>query len=176
LDKVVLEEITARNVIDARWFLPFLVHRLQSDKERTAVLAITLYDVLEASTSKSQLELTWGIKTETILPIQEHTITEWAAYGIACVLIPLYTAFKVKQVTQLGEGFDYWIGNDEQEFGLEISGTLAEDIVQRHRNKIWQFKKNPLQISGYVNVTGFQEKHSILSFHQIDQYEVNANE
>lgn len=176
MDQVVFEEITTRNVIDAGWFLPFVVHRLQSGEEKTAILTITLYDVLEVPITKDRLELTWRMETRATLPIQEHIITEWAAYGIACVLVPLYTDFQVKQVTQLGEGFDYWIGDDEQEFGLEVSGTLIDDIEQRHRSKVRQFGQNPLQVPGYVSVTGFQEKYSILSFHQIDQREAVANE
>jgi hypothetical protein len=61
LDQVAFEGITARNVIDARWFLPYLVHRLQSGGERAAILTITLYNILEMPTAKHQLELTWQI-------------------------------------------------------------------------------------------------------------------
>ena len=176
MERVVLEEIISKNDIDTQWFLPFLVHRLQAGERKVAILTITLHNVLESPTVKHQIELIWEIIAETDLPLQEHIVTEWAAYGIACTLIPLYTDFQVKQVAQLGEGFDYWIGDDEQEFGLEVSGTLTKNIQQRHRTKVQQFEQNPLQISGYVNVTGFRDRHSILSFHQMEQREAIANE
>lgn len=114
------------------------------------------------------LHLTWNAKSEqgSVPPIQEHVITEWAACGLARVVVPLYTNWQVLQVTQVGDKFDYWVGNDEYEFGLEISGTVNDKLEQRHLLKIRQLLQNRHHVAGYVSVTSFGIGRSIFSFHE----------
>lgn len=171
-DTFALEEIITANAIDARWFLPFMIHRLQPVAfDRSVVFNVTLLNVLHEPFVQRQLQLTWTKASEKlhIPPVQAHVITEWAACGIACVVIPFYTGLQVLQVTQVGDRFDYWVGNEAQEFGLEISGLLVGDLEQRHRAKIRQLIENPHRVAGYVSVTSFQARRSILSFNQIEQ-------
>jgi hypothetical protein len=173
IDTFTLEDIVMLNAIDTRLFLPFVIYRLHPlVVEGEANLDLTLLNVLEIPVVTRQLQLVWQPESEELLvpPVQEHVITEWAACGIACIVVPLYTDFQVLQVTQSGDGFDYWVGNETQELGLEVSGTLDEDVRQRHRAKVQQFRRNPLKVAGYVSVTGFRAGNSIFSFHRsVDQ-------
>jgi hypothetical protein len=98
--------------------------------------------------------------------LQGHIVTEWAAVGIACVLVPLYASLQVLQVTQAGDGFDYWVGDAEREYALEVSGTVADSLASRHAAKVRQWQKNPYGVDGYVAVTRFASLESILSFHR----------
>lgn len=70
-------------------------------------------------------------------------------------------------VTQAGDSFDYWVGDDEREYGLEVSGTMNENVDGRHRAKMKQFQNNPYGVDGFVSVTGFQALRSILSFQHL---------
>lgn len=92
-------------------------------------------------------------------------ITEWAACGMACVIVPLYTQLQILQVTQAGDGFDFWVGDGSREFGLEVSGTYTGDLALRHRNKVQQLRSSPHKVAGFVSVTRFRPLSSILSFH-----------
>jgi hypothetical protein len=163
-----LEEIVTRNAIDARWFLPFTIHRLvPQSANRSAVLALSLLDILDKPQGV-RLQLTWLPESATlnIPPVQEHIITEWAACGVACAVIPLYTGLQVLQVAQSGDGFDYWIGDEDQEYGLEVSGTMGTGIEQRHRAKVKQLRQSPHKVAGYISITSFRAMNSVLSFHQ----------
>lgn len=170
MDTFNLEDIVRRNSIDARWFLPFVIYRLKHlTDEQPAHITVSLRHLPNSSPENRQLQIIWQKETETlhIPPVQDRVITEWGACGVACIVIPLYTNLQILQVTQVGDGFDYWVGNENQEFGLEVSGALDEDLETRHRSKVQQFTQNPLGINGYVNVTGFRVGRSILSFHEI---------
>ena len=121
--------------------------------------------VLEEIIASNVIDTTWFLPF-VIHRLQRHIITEWAACGLACVVVPLYTNWKVLQVTQVGDSFDYWVGNEQYEFGLEISGTIGEEIEQRHRLKVKQLRQNRHNVAGYVSVTSFGLSRSIFSFHQ----------
>ena len=60
--------------------------------------------------------------------LRKEVVTEFAAYGIACVLIPLYAHLRVLRVALVGDRFDYWVGNGEEELGLEVSGTMTANL------------------------------------------------
>jgi hypothetical protein len=170
-----LEEIVTRNAIDARWFLPFTIHRLAPQSvNQSAVIKLSLSSIQEER-KVSSLQLTWQPESAalTVPPVQEHIVTEWAACGVACAVIPLYTGLQVLQVAQSGDGFDYWIGNEDQEYGLEVSGTMGVDIEQRHRAKVRQLLQSPHKVAGYISITSFRAMNSVLSFH--DQH-VETNE
>jgi hypothetical protein len=63
-----------------------------------------------------------------LLPVQSKVVTEFAACGIACVLVPLYARWRLLFTAPEGDKFDYWVGNDERQWGLEVSGTISEDL------------------------------------------------
>ena len=95
-------------------------------------------------------------------------MTEWGALGVACALLPALLELRVLSVAIEGERFDYRVGNERGEWGLEISGTLSEsvdDLRERHRLKIRQLRENPAGLSGYTVVVGFTRHEVLISFH-----------
>lgn len=122
MDEYLLDNIVSDNDIRADIFLPFTIMRLQQTMaiEKKTILSVQLLNVGKIAESHRELYLSWSTsdKIKASLPIQEHVITEWAAVGIACVLVPMYTNLRILQVTQAGDGFDYWIGDDEHEYAL----------------------------------------------------------
>lgn len=157
----------AQSAIDASPFLPFTIFRLQPYAVQQQVkLTVSLYEPNKETPRKHNLSLSWNSSSDTLTtpPIQQHTITEWAACGIALAIVPLYTNYQVLEVAQMGERFDYWLGRSSREVGLEISGTIEGDIALRTKVKKNQLKRNPYQSEGYVCVVGFEAQQVWLSF------------
>jgi hypothetical protein len=170
MDEYVLEHITADNDIRADLFLPFAIIRLRQaiTTDQEAILSVQLRDMGEVGESHKELLLSWSASSmgEEKIPLQERVVTEWAAVGIACVLVPLYAELCVLQVTQAGDGFDYWVGDDEWEYALEVSGTVEGGLAGRHAAKVRQLQRNPHGVDGYVAVTRFASLESIFSFNR----------
>ncbi len=173
MDKYILEHIIADNPIQAELFLPFTINRLQQSMStnQEVVLLVRLRDVGQIGESHQKLRLSWSANSmiEAKIPLQERVVTEWAAVGIACVLVPLYAGLRVLQVTQAGDGFDYWVGDDEREYALEVSGTLEENLESRHAAKVRQLQKNPYRVNGYVAVIRFASLETIFSFNSYQE-------
>lgn len=68
-----------------------------------------------------------------------------------------------------GDRFDFWVSDGNQEFGLEVSGTMADEIEARHRVKVRQLRENPYEVDGYVVVAGFFDHKIICSFHRFKE-------
>ena len=170
MDEYVLEHIAADNTVRVDLFLPFTIIRLRQavTTDQEAILSVQLRDVGEAGESHRQLHLSWSASSafDERIPLQERVVTEWAAVGIACVLVPLYTDLRILQVTQAGDGFDYWVGDDEWEYALEVSGTIEGSLAGRHAAKVRQLQRNPYGVDGYVAVTRFASLEAIFSFNQ----------
>lgn len=98
-------------------------------------------------------------------PVQDAVITEWAACGIACAILPFYTQFQLVKITESGDRFDYWVGDGSQLYGLEVSGILHGQTTSRQRIKKRQLLANPFGIGGYVCIVHFGEQSVHLSFH-----------
>lgn len=149
-------------------FIPFIIVRLSGTEAITeATLSVRLRDVEEEGEREQTLRLRWlptSVPTERA-PLQEREVTEFAACGVACVLVPLYAHLRIRQAAQVGDRFDYWVGDGEEEFGLEVSGTVAEDLERRHAEKVHQLLENPHEVNGYVAVTRFGTGEAIFSFH-----------
>lgn len=144
-----LEDAMAQNEIDSYWFLPFTIHRLKPlASNRVVAVELMLQNIAHENLVVRQLYFTWSLSSEarSVPPVQEHIITEWAACGLACAIVPLVTQFRILHVTQVGDSFDYWIGNEQREFGLEISGTLTSELDARHRSKIRQLLSNKKEL------------------------------
>jgi hypothetical protein len=69
-------------------------------------------------------------------------------------------------LAQVGDLFDYWIGNERQRWALEVSGTISDNLEIRHRIKVNQLLNNPYSTSGFVSVTRFETRESIFSFNR----------
>jgi hypothetical protein len=170
MDEYTLERIAADNAIRADLFLPFAIIRLRqaATTGQKAILSVHLRDIGRQGKSHRELLLSWSIgrMVEESVPLQEHIVTEWAAVGIACVLTPLYAGLRVLQVTQAGDGFDYWVGDNANEYALEVSGTMEDNLARRHAAKVRQLQRNPYGVDGYVTVTRFASLESIFSFNR----------
>lgn len=127
MDGYVLENIVRDNRLSVAMFLPFTIARLRGEDETAleAMLTVCLQNISEAGEATRMLHLTWSPESVPLrqLPLQERSITEYAACGVACVLVPLYANQRILQVAEEEDGFDYWIGDGKQEWGLEVSGT-----------------------------------------------------
>jgi hypothetical protein len=98
--------------------------------------------------------------------VQERVLTEWAALGLTCVLLPELLGVRIVSVAVEGERFDYRVSDGVTEWGLEISGTMTEDegeLRERLRLKIRQLHDNPYGILGYVVVLAFVRREALIS-------------
>ena len=165
-----LEDVIGRQHIGAAIFTPFVVARLQgAERSAEATLTVDLRDIPQTVAARRALRLRWRSESVPAQPpgVQEKVATEWAACGIACAVAPFYTGLQVLSVADEGDRFDYWIGNAEQEFGLEVSGTLSElqgDLEARHRRKVQQPRENPYGVGGCV--VGLVTRQVIFSFNR----------
>ena len=105
----------------------------------------------------------FAVLWETVTEVQRRTYndleeaTEHGAYGVALILLREITGKKAIDRSKKGSGFDYWIGetdDDELIFSnkarLEVSGILSgtdSKIDTRLRTKLDQVK--PSDISGF---------------------------
>ena len=96
-------------------------------------------------------------------------MTEWAACGVACAIMSLYAKLRLRSVAADGDRFDYWVGDGQHEYALEVSGTITDDIEARHRIKVRQLLENPFGVDGFVVVVGFATRSAILSFHRFEE-------
>jgi hypothetical protein len=173
VDEYALESIADDNEIRAGIFLPFTIVRLQGDASTAleVMLSVHLKNIGEISEQRRSLWLRWSEESipERPLPVQEDVITEWAACGVACALVPLYAKMRIIQVAQQGDRFDYWVGNGEEEYALEVSGTVSGDLAERHAAKLRQLQSNPYEVDGFVVVVRFVSRESIFSFNRFEQ-------
>src|SRR5437879_2465611 len=89
-----LQDGLASHAVDASVFLPFVVARLSAEPEaNSAELWVRVKEESSANEKSVRVRLTWEASRISPLPaaIQEHVITEWAALGVACVLLPALT-------------------------------------------------------------------------------------
>lgn len=101
--------------------------------------------------------------------LPDRMITEWAACGVACVLVPVYAHLRILGVAAYGDRFDYWLSDGQNDYGLEISGTVAGELEPRHRVKVNQLLANPYGIDGYVAVVAFASRTAVFSFHRFEE-------
>jgi hypothetical protein len=168
----VLAEALRPHSIDATVFEPFVVAGLGGTPgvgTETTEFTVTLQNIGTAGTRTHQLQLRW--QRENTLqgssPVQERVVTEWAACGIACAVLWHYTGQRVLYSAGEGQGFDYWVGDEKQEQGMEISGTALEEaseMQRRHREKRDQLFSS-LSVGGYVVIVGLARREIIFSYH-----------
>jgi hypothetical protein len=92
--------------------------------------------------------------------------TEWGACGVAILVVKELTGKVVIERSKKGPGFDYWLGEDDDDllfYGkarLEISGLLSGsqgEISTRVKQKKNQIKASDHLAPGYVVVVEFGE-------------------
>jgi hypothetical protein len=112
------------------------------------------------------VRLLWSPESASAPPpaVQDNTVTEWAALGVACALLAHFTEITVRRPATPGNSFDYWVSDGQWQYGLEVSGTMAEDVEARHREKVRQLRANPYGIDGYVVAVSFAARAVIFSF------------
>lgn len=171
-DEYQLEDIARDHQLGTSVFVPFAIARLRGDTDaREATLTVSLRDVGDVGETQRTLRLSWSADSALTQPIGvgERTVTEWAACGVACVVVSLYAGLHLSKVAEDGERFDYWVNNGEHEYGLEVSGTTTDDIETRHRAKVHQLRENPYGVDGYVVVVGFATRNIIFSFNRFEE-------
>jgi hypothetical protein len=92
--------------------------------------------------------------------------TEWGAYGVAILVVKELTGKVVIERSKKGPGFDYWLGEDDDDllfYGkarLEVSGLLSGspgEILTRVKQKKNQIKASDHLAPGYVAIVEFGE-------------------
>lgn len=115
-------------------------------------------------------EVYWQDVTDQMLRSwrdHEHT-TEHAACGVALLLIRDLTEYTVISKSQKSNGFDYWIGTQEEDEGqppsfenkvrLEVSGIRSgnrRDILARVNQKLRRLDNFPNPLPAYIIVVEF---------------------
>lgn len=112
-------------------------------------------------------DLTWNPVTDQILRswLDLQEATEWGASGIAALLIEDIFSYQILQRSWKGTGFDYWIGNSNEnepmfqnKVRLEVTGILhgtERDISTRLKEKQDRFTKYPNDLPSMVVVVEF---------------------
>jgi len=164
----VLDAPILHPTVDAHLFVPFVHYRLQELTDTNAViLSVTLAGIPSQRDQLRKLRITWDETTSKLRypPVQASVVTEWAACGIACAILPVYTDFRLSCVTMRGERFDYWLDDGINLCGLEISGLLHGNISTRKQIKQKQLQANPHKVTGYVCIVHFSKAAVHFSFH-----------
>jgi hypothetical protein len=89
--------------------------------------------------------------------------TEYGAYGVALVMVKHLTGKVVVERSRKGTGFDYWLGERDDEMfqqttRLEVSGILVGDhskIDSRVATKVLQTARSDGQLPAYVVIVEF---------------------
>ena len=119
---------------------------------------------------KAQFDLNWDIEVTHQMRHSwndAEVTTEWGAYAIAFLLIEHLTDFTVIRKSRKGTGFDYWLGNKDDQFPfkdkarLEVSGirkaqkdSMIKVRANEKRIRV-QLTKHPLP--AYVIVVEFSK-------------------
>ena len=86
---------------------------------------------------------------------QENTITEHATLGLACILVEHRAGMEITEVTNGGDGPDYWLGKNK-DLVLEVSGRQTCHLPTLLKEKTEQLRKNPYEKGGYVCVAEYE--------------------
>lgn len=170
-DEYRLEDVEEDHPIGAALFVPFAVWRLSRGLEEAASMTVDLRGIMDQGDCRRNRRLRWGTESiPTKLPaVQERVVTEWGACGVACMVMSVFTRMRVHAVAADGDRFDYWVGDGAHEYALEVSGTMADDVEARHREKVRQLRANPYGVDGFVVVVSFATRKVVLSFNRFKE-------
>jgi hypothetical protein len=111
--------------------------------------------------------LTWDPVTEQMSRSWSDLqgATEWGASGLAAVIVQDLFGYQILQRSWKGTGFDYWIGNSndnepmfQNKARLEVTGILhgsERDISTRLKEKQYRFAEYPHELPAIVVVVEF---------------------
>lgn len=101
-----------------------------------------------------------------------NVATEWAACGLACLLVVDATDYTVIRTSYTGTGFDYWLGDKgdtypfQDKARLEVSGIrraeFESDIQARVNAKLRQTDSSDGQYPAYVVVIEFSRPLAVM--------------
>jgi hypothetical protein len=168
MDEFPLEQIGQLHAVATDLFVPFVVYRCGTAADpRGVTLEVELRGVPDRPDGRRQFRLSWQEASAPLLPaaVPDWTVTEWAALGVASAVIWQYAGARLSAVTMRGDRFDYWVRRGDERYGLEVSGTTADELADRHREKVAQLRENPFAAAGFVVVAGFASRRVIFSFH-----------
>jgi hypothetical protein len=169
VDEFPIEKIGQVHGIAAGLFVPFVIHRLsRTADDRACDLDVELINIGGLAQAERRLRITWQSESVLARPpgVQDNAVTEWAALGIAAAVVWQYARLRILEVAKPGVGFDYWANDGGSDVGLEVSGTITDDLLIRQREKVRQLLRNPEAPGGYVVVVGFARNRVMLSFHR----------
>lgn len=131
------------------------------------------YRAADEAVRQGQLDLHWsGLKEDferCLNTYQEGRITEYAALGLACILVERRSNLEITEVTRRGDKVDYWLGS--RELLLEVSGAQECDIERLCSEKAeGQLLPNPFRKSGYVCVADFSTRRARLWFYAVPNH------
>jgi hypothetical protein len=141
LDEFPLELIGQLHGIAAGLFVPFVIQRLsRTPDDRTCDLEVELVGIGGVARAERRLRIAWQRESvlERPLGVQDHVVTEWAALGIAAAVVWQYAGVRINAVAEVGQSFDYWVSDRDGLVGLEVSGTVTDELDSRHRAKVRQ--------------------------------------
>jgi hypothetical protein len=171
LDEYRLEDILEAHKIKPRAFIaPTIACLAGKGATSSAVLRVKL-EGIEGRDETRQLRVKWAMPSVQALDetngIPEEIITQFAAYGLAFVFVTQYTPWQILSRPKRGGRFDFWMGaQNEQQWGLEVSGIMAGSLNSLHAEKREQLLDNPYGVGGYVAVVRFADAQAIFSFHR----------
>jgi hypothetical protein len=171
-DEFRLEDIVTRHNIASGLFVPFTALRLRGDSDITeAAWTISLRDVGMPGEKRRSLRVYWSADSVPVRRpgVADHIVTEWAALGMACLLVAQYTTFHIFETARAGDCVDFWITDGHELRGLEVSGARSADLESRHRAKVAQWRPNPYRAHGVVVVAGFDARQAIVSFQRFSE-------
>lgn len=150
------------------WRSPLILRVLRSTVYEEVERGINVnYRNLQQANTRI-LRLVWqGLANDfarCINTYQEPVLTEYAALGLACVLISVCSQMEITEVTRRGERADYWLGN--RECLLEVSGQQTGNLENLRDEKADQLRDNPHNLPGYVCVVVFDSLRSYLWFYE----------
>lgn len=164
-----LEALGEDHPVAVEAFVPFVISRLQPGTGvNEATLPVRLRMPGEIQDSQRMMRLFWSADSVPVQPlaVQESVITEWAALGMACVVLSRYSPLRLQSVAVRGERFDYWVTDGQHRYGLEVSGTMTGGLEGRHREKVRQLRENPFEVDGFVIAVAFDPAAVIFTFHR----------
>jgi hypothetical protein len=154
------------------WRSPLVFRLLQSSKYQDSRRNVSdSFRGTDYIVTNNSQDLHWsGLRDDfekVIKTYQEPILTEYAALGLACMLIHSRLRMQLTEVTRRGDKVDYWLG--DKELLLEVGGRHECDLDSFCEEKAQdQLLQNPYERDGYVFVAEFQRARAKLWFYKYE--------
>lgn len=136
--------------------------------------SFSLCKIIDKDDDITEMNISWNgigpVAPESAL--EDKNITELAALGIAHIIFPEIINKRILGRTQFGDRADYWVGEEDKESLLEVSGMYKnrEKIEKRVDKKEHQLIQSPFyngefdNVDGYVSITHFDKNSSVIKY------------